>query len=1057
MARSRPGYPVTLLLLLLAYVATGLASLGLAPLGRAVSSVWLPSGLAVGALLLLGLRAWPAIFAGAWILAVVGGQAPGTLALMPALGDTLEPLLGWWLLTRAQPSGFRLRRVRDVLWLFAVAGATPVVAATIGTMAFASGGQFPPGTAPEAGIIWWLGNMVGIVAATPLLLVWGRPAEVPRRLASLPAGVVLAGIAISSAAALLGIVRDLGYLFLLAPPVVLATLRWRMRGAATAVVLATIAVMAVGVIQPGVLDRPTGFENFFLIQLLLTVVAGVALLLAASLEGLDEAADQLRDTGEAYRTLLDASPLPIVGRDLEGRITLWNGAAARLFGFSGAEVVGTVGTIVPPEEEETFRDVLAELRRGRTVSLAEVRRRTRAGEIVEMSMAVAPVRGADGAVTGGVVVFNDLTTEKRALAALGKSEERFVLAARASKDAIYDWDIRADHIWWSDSFTELFGHVPASLGPCADSWERMLHPGDRARVDASLWAAVRGTGDAWSAEYRFRRSDGSWAVVYDRGYIQRDAQGAGIRMVGALSDITAQREAEGQVRASEERLRTLVENVLDVICEVGPDGLVRYASPSVRTVLGYQPSQFLGRSAMELIHREDLEGASRSLRRTFQEAGVVQEAEFRVRRADGEWATLQASAKATTAADGTPIAVITARDISGRRELEERLRQATRLEAVGVLAGGVAHDFNNLLTSVLGHAELILAEVRADDPVRPDVEEIRRAANRAAELTRQLLAFSRRQVVAPRVVDLNGVIDGVATMLRRLLGEDITLEFDLAEALVPVYADAAQLEQVIVNLAVNSRDAMPRGGRLSIRTRMRPPPPDPRGLPAALARDGQVVLMVEDTGEGMDPKTLAHAFEPFFTTKPAGRGTGLGLATVYGIVNQAGGHIGVESEPGGGARFTIRLPPADRPFAEEAGAPGAAGPEGNGRETILVVEDETPVRQLATRVLRGAGYHVLAAGSAEEADRVADSHPGPIDLLLTDVVMPVRSGPLLAEGLTARRAGLRVLFMSGYTDGQLQEHGVLLPGVTLLAKPFTPDQLVRRVRAAIDGVASAVA
>jgi PAS domain S-box-containing protein len=1055
MARQRTGYPFVLLLLFVAYVTIGLAALALAPLGRAVTSVWLPSGLALGALLLHGVRYWPAIFAGAWVLAVLGANAPPTGALIPALGDTLEPLLGWWLLTRAQPEGFRLHRVRDVIWLFAVAAATPVLSATIGTVAFTVGGQFAAASAAEAGIIWWLGNMVGIVAATPLLLVWGRKVEGTEHESVVPAGLWMAGIGLLSAVALIGLWRDVGYLFLLAPPVVLATLRWRMRGAATAVVLATIVVMVAGVVQPALLDRPTGFENFFLIQLLLTVVAGVALLLAASLEGLDRAAGELRSTGEAYRTLLDASPLPIVGRDLEGRITLWNGAAERLYGYSEAEVLGSLGEMIPPESEEEFRRILDSLRLGQSVTVAETRRRTRSGEVVELSVAVAPVRGAGGAVTGGVAVINDLTAEKRALAALGKSEERFALAARASKDAIYDWDIRSDHIWWSDSFAELFGHTPASFGPCNDSWDRMLHPADRPRVQAGLWEAIRGAGDSWASEYRFRRADGSWAVVYDRGYILRDGEGAGVRMVGALSDITAERAAEGLVRASEERLRKLVENVLDVICEIGTDGIVRYASPSVRTVLGYQTAQFVGRSALELIHPEDLEATSRSLRRTFEEAGVVQQAEFRVRRADGEWASFEASAKATTAADGTPIAVIAARDVSGRRELEERLRQATRLEAVGVLAGGVAHDFNNLLTSVLGHAELILGEVRPDDPIRSDVEEIRRAANRAAELTRQLLAFSRRQVVAPRVVDLNDVVRNVTTMLRRLLGEDIVLEIDLADPLAPVYADAAQLEQVIVNLAVNSRDAMPRGGRLAIRTRMRPPPPDPRGLPPALARDGQVVLMVEDSGEGMDAKTLAHVFEPFFTTKPPGRGTGLGLATVYGIVSQAGGHIGVESERGRGARFTIRLPPADRPLDAEPVEAAAGGPGGIGRGTILVVEDEGPVRHLAVRVLRGAGYRVLAAASADEADRMADAHEGVIDLLLTDVVMPERSGPVLADGLTARRTGLRVLFMSGYTDGQLQEHGVLLPGVTLLAKPFTPDQLVRRVRTALDGAASA--
>ena len=1055
MSPLRFGYPIAFAVFVAVYVVTGLGSLALAPFGRAVSSIWLPSGVALGAMFFIGPRILPAVFAGAWLLAVLAGGMSLSLALLPATGNTLEPLVGWLLLTRATPGGFRLERVRDIVLLFAVAAVAPLVSVIAGSIALALGGRLATGSGLDAGLVWWFGDMVGVIAGTPLVFAWLRPpAQESSTRTTLPLSLWIGGITFLAVVAAAGIWRDLAYLFLIAPPVVLATLRWRMRGAATAVLATTIAIMLMAMVRPDLLHRPSPFEDLLLVQLALVVVAGVALLLAASLEGLDRAAQELRSTGEAYRALLDASPVPIVGRDLQGRFTLWNGAAERVFGWAESEIKGRLGDLVPPDAEAQFAWILAALRRGESITGAEVRRRARDGSIVEVSLSVAPVRDAAGEITGGVAVLTDLTAEKRALAALRGSEERFALAARASNDAIYDWDIAADTIWWSDSFAELFGHDVSALSACSDSWARLVHPADLPRVQASLRDAITGKADGWMAEYRFARADQSYALVYDRGYILRDPAGRALRMVGALSDITRRHEAESRVRESEERLRKLVENVLDVICEIDAGGIVRYASPSVRTVLGYEPAQFIGRSALDLVHFEDLEHAGRTLRRTFEEAGVVQRAEFRVRRADGEWAVFEASAKATTADDGTPIGVIAARDVTGRRELEERLRQATRLEAVGVLAGGVAHDFNNLLTSVLGHAELILGDVRGDDPIRPDLEEIRRAAHRAAELTRQLLAFSRRQVVAPRVVDFNQVIDGVATMLRRLLGEDITLDLDLARDLAPVFADAAQLEQVVVNLAANARDAMPKGGRLAIRSRMRPPPPDPRGLPAVLARSGQVTVLVEDTGEGMDAKTLAHVFEPFFTTKPPGRGTGLGLATCYGIISQAGGHISVESEVGRGTRFTIRLPPADlegASLAEEAPEQALAGV---GSETILLVEDETPVRQLALRVLRSAGFQVIAAPGPEEADRMANEFGGTIDLLLTDVVMPERSGPALAEGLVSRRPGLRVLFMSGYTDGQLHQHGVLKRGVALLAKPFTPEQLVRRVRAALDVVAS---
>jgi len=390
-------------------------------------------------------------------------------------------------------------------------------------------------------------------------------------------------------------------------------------------------------------------------------------------------------------------------------------------------------------------------------------------------------------------------------------------------------------------------------------------------------------------------------------------------------------------------------------------------------------------------------------------------------------------------------------DITEHKRLEDQLRQAQKMEAVGRLAGGVAHDFNNLLTAIGGYSDLLLADLATADPRRGDVEEIKKAAERAAALTRQLLAFSRRQVLQPKVLDLNGVIAGAERLLRRLIGEHIRLETRLAAGLGAVRADAGQVEQVVMNLAVNSREAMQEGGVLTITT-----------ANVVLGAEGHpgedvpvppgryVELRVSDTGTGMDTETRRRLFEPFFTTREKGKGTGLGLATVYGIVKQSGGFIWVDSTPGVGSTFTIDLPQVDEPV-ETARSTGLGAAQASGTETILVVEDEPAVRNVACQALRARGYVVLEAPDAAAALLAAAAQGSHLDLLLTDVVMPGLSGRVLAEQLVAERPGLRVLFMSGYTDGAIGEHGVLAPGLEYLQKPFGPDELARKVRLVLDG------
>ncbi|HEV8266737.1 MAG TPA: ATP-binding protein, partial [Thermoanaerobaculia bacterium] len=376
-------------------------------------------------------------------------------------------------------------------------------------------------------------------------------------------------------------------------------------------------------------------------------------------------------------------------------------------------------------------------------------------------------------------------------------------------------------------------------------------------------------------------------------------------------------------------------------------------------------------------------------------------------------------------------------DVTERNRLEDQLRQAQKMEAVGQLAGGIAHDFNNIITVILGYGDLLASELEGKDHRHEYLSEVRLAAERAAALTRQLLAFSRKQVLEPRVLDLNEVVSGITPMLRRLIGEDVELTTALADDLAAICADPGQVEQVVMNLVVNARDAMPRGGRLTIAT-------------ANGEVDGQVELVVRDTGTGMDAETRMHLFEPFFTTKPVGQGTGLGLATVYGIVRQSGGDISVASDLGHGTTFTVSFPALDGDSGAGALEKPAAAAARGGHETILLVEDEAPLRELNTRILREHGYDVIVANGGESALALASERTGRIDLLLTDVVMPGLSGSALAQALLEKRPETLVVYTSGYTSDALVRHGVSDATAAFLAKPFTPRALAKRVREVLD-------
>jgi two-component system, cell cycle sensor histidine kinase and response regulator CckA len=512
-------------------------------------------------------------------------------------------------------------------------------------------------------------------------------------------------------------------------------------------------------------------------------------------------------------------------------------------------------------------------------------------------------------------------------------------------------------------------------------------------------------------------------------------------------------ERTRELRAAEERYRQLVEQAPAVIYRADAKelGRVLYMSPQIEPLLGYPVAAWLADPGLlsRAMHPDDREmafGQFGRLRRTQPNVGL----EFRLLHSDGHvvWVRDEAHLIYSEADDSLSIQGFLV-DVTERRQLEERLGQSQKLDAVGRLAGGLAHDFNNLLGVIAGFGELAVRELPPEHSVQGRLAQILRASQRAADLTRQLLAFSRKQVMQPRVLDMGAVLADVEKMLHRLIGEDVVLVVRNAPGLGNVRADPSQVEQVILNLAVNARDAMPRGGTLTLETTNVELDEDYVRRHAGVDAGRYVMLAVSDTGIGMDEGTLARMFEPFFTTKGEGKGTGLGLATVYGIVKQSGGHIWVYSERDHGTTFKIYLPRVDAP-ADEAPAASARAATPHGTETILLVEDQEALRTMIREILEEQGYTVLEAEGGQAALEIARKHSGRIHLLLTDVVMPRMSGRELAERLAPERPECRALYMSGYSNGAISDRGMLMAGTALLEKPFTSERLGRSVREVLD-------
>ncbi len=619
----------------------------------------------------------------------------------------------------------------------------------------------------------------------------------------------------------------------------------------------------------------------------------------------------------------------------------------------------------------------------------------------------------------------------------------------STAEGIYGLDAAGRIMFANPAAAQMLGfRAPQELiGHDAHALIHHSHPdGSPYPEETCPMVQVRTEGSVLSGrDWFWDRAGRGFPIEFQATPLVRDGRSEGA--VIAFTDISNRVASEQALARSEAYFRSIVQHASDAIVLLDPGLVIQFASPSTQRLTGYAPETLKGRPVLDLVHTEDRKTAAEALSRATREANGAVTAIMRIHRQDGGWAVTElvgSSLEPTPAGAGV---ICHMRDITERlaaeverRRLEDQLRQSQKLEAVGLLAGGIAHDFNNLLTAILGTAALLAEDLPEGSPLRNEAREIETAAQRGASLTRQLLTFSRRQSAQPRPVELNALLTQMSHLLRRLLGEEIKLVTYLERSGAWVLADPGHLEQVVMNLAVNSRDAMPRGGTLTIRT-------SHTRTVGAETRPA-VLLTVEDTGVGMGPEVQARAFEPFFTTKELGRGTGLGLATVYGIVQQAGGSIELESSPGSGTIVRVRLP-ATGP--EESGDRPVEAPRiQGGHETILLVEDEAPVRAVAQRTLSSAGYRVLEAAEASEARRLATVHRESIALLVTDVVMPGLRGPDLAAELSTTLPGLRVLFISGYSPDDLVRREDRA-GYGFMQKPFTPESLRLKVRELLNG------
>ncbi|HEY3439842.1 MAG TPA: PAS domain S-box protein [Paludibaculum sp.] len=771
-----------------------------------------------------------------------------------------------------------------------------------------------------------------------------------------------------------------------------------------------------------------------------------------------QAEQALRESEERYRrvssVISDVAYSCVVG-DSGGYVIDWlTGASERLTGYTAAELMAMRcwGSLVVEEDRALFHEQVIGLKHGAS-GFCEIRVRHKDGSIRWLASSAEcvqwPGSPRQSRTYGGLV---DITARKSVEAALLESERILRESQLTAGFGSYLLDVGTG-IWKSSVVLDALFGIDENYRHDVEGWAALIHPDDRAMMVAHFRDEVLGLGRRFDKEYRIVRHDtGETRWVHGDGRLELDANGRALAMYGTIQDITERRRVEDALRESEVRYRAIFESSRDALLLAdGTSGMLVDANTAAQTLTGHTLDELRCMHQSELHPPED-EQLSRA---NFEQDRVAPAIHLHsVSRSDGTRVPVEIVATKLRDAAGRELVLGAFRDITERARAEEererlasQLIQAQKMESVGRLAGGVAHDFNNLLTVINGHCQLLIGKLKAGDPTRTSIDTILKAGERAESLTQQLLAFSRKQVLQPQVMDLNRVVTEVRSMLSRLVGEDVHIRVELNATHSWVSADPNQLQQVLMNLLVNARDAMPHGGNLVIET-CDAEWDDASFHPGANASGERYVrLTVSDDGVGMDEETKRKIFEPFFTTKRIGKGTGLGLSMVHGIVTQSGGRIEVESTPGRGTAFHIYLPSLES-VSSGLVTPVTSVPLG-GSETILVVEDQLEVLTYAVGVLEVFGYTVIEARAVDQALVLFRQNSSRIDLVLTDVIMPDGGGRNLADALERMRPGLKVLFMSGYTEDVMVEHFVDGEARHFIQKPFSPQQLAAKVRAAL--------
>lgn len=760
----------------------------------------------------------------------------------------------------------------------------------------------------------------------------------------------------------------------------------------------------------------------------------------------------LRSSEERLRACIDNTPnVSVQWYDKHGRVLFWNTASEALFGWTSDEALGkTTDQLMLDANQaagllQAFKDISES---GKALLPTEFHFRRRDGSHGVCLSTIFTIPAPDGS-HHFVCMDVDLTERKRAEEAVRRSEHQYASLVNNIEGIVWEADpgtLATKFV--SFQAQRILGYRVRDWMDNPTFWQDHVHPEDRENAVASR-REFTGRGESHDIEYRMLAADGR--VVWIQDFVTVTSEhGKPSSLHGVQVDITQRKEAEARLRKNEELFRALIENATDLIAVVNAQAIIRFLSPSSERIMGYKPDELVGKNAFAYVHSEDVGRVRKALEQTLVNPGVQIPSEFRFRHKDGEWRTLQAMGTSITGQAEDGFVIVNARDITETRKLEEQFRQSQKMEAIGQLAGGVAHDLNNILTVV--HMQLDL--LKHGDPLTSiqleSVMDIEKAGRRAADLTRQLLMFSRRQAAQKTNLDLNAVVTNITKMLQRILGEDIGMQISYAPQPLPVNADGGMMEQILLNLAVNSRDAMPEGGRLVIETST-VEFDELEAEQQPQARAGRFAcLSVSDTGRGIAPEILPRIFEPFFTTKDVGKGTGLGLATVFGILQQHGGWINAYSEPDKGTTFRMYLPlqtvAADP--EEERQLPGGMS---GGDETILLVEDEQSLRVLTRNVLTRLGYRVLEATTGVTALDVWRGHRDEITLLLTDLVMPDgMTGRELAEQLLEADPKLKVIYTSGYSRDIAGHNFPLQDGVNFLSKPFQAAKLAQTVRNCLD-------